>query len=150
MYLLVYKLYLIRLFSMSHETNCFFLGAQWLPGDRGSPRDPRRKLRLPRRFLLAAFICCVCSKHASSFNIRMRSCGFGTSKTWEGLVQTQQKNAAHPNVGWRRVMFKNRKILGRRCAWGVTACLHNLHFGFRLNRLAFNDMKTQLHILKVV
>ena len=37
-------------------------------------------------------------------------------------MQTPHKNAAHPNVGWRRVMFKNRKILGRRCAWGVTAC----------------------------
>ena len=41
-------------------------------------------------------------------------------------MQTQQKKAAHPKfhhyVGWRRVMFFNRNILGRRCAWGATAC----------------------------
>ena len=44
----------------------------------------------------------------------MRSWGFWASKTREGLVKTQQKKAAHPNVGWRRVMFKYRQILGRR------------------------------------
>ena len=72
------------------------------------PRRPPKKLRLPRRFLLAAFICWVCSKHA-------------VTPQAQRLPRIFQ-HSDEPLFWWRRVTFKNRKILGRRCAWWVTAC----------------------------
>ena len=69
--------------DFGHKNNDFSSGAQWR-----TLRRPPKKLRLPRRFLLAAFICWVCSKHAV----------------------TPQAQRRHPTFGWAAFLMTTRSV----------------------------------------